>query len=137
MRCTLDRPGAHPAIERKDPYTYVCAACHHETREAFPPELQPLIDTWPADVREARVVEKALGKPSKETAKKRVHTVMAGQPPEQRGPRRTKQTGDRGHLAGPTAGAPATTQLAHDQASPTERAYSEQLFDPRLLRGHW
>ena len=96
-----------------------------------------MIDMWPDDVRDARIVEKALGKPSKETARKQVHTVMAGQPPTQRGPRRTKQIRDRGRLAGPTATTAARTELAHDAATPRERVYCEQLFDAGQLRKHW
>lgn len=36
MRCLLDRPGAKRSLEKQDPYTYACAACHAETEAECP-----------------------------------------------------------------------------------------------------
>jgi hypothetical protein len=84
MRCHLDRPGASGALERIDPhpYTYVCAACHDEVLAEFPPDLAVQMDRWPREVREARVLQHAIGRVSKLNAIGRVLHPLAGLEPD-------------------------------------------------------
>ena len=56
MRCLLDRPGLLPALEKDDPYTYVCAACHDEVIADVPPDLQVQIPRWTAQARRDRII---------------------------------------------------------------------------------
>jgi hypothetical protein len=84
MRCHLDRPGVAGALEREDPhpYTYVCAACHDEVLGEFSPDLAAQIDRSPRAVREAKVIQHALGAVSKLNAIGRVLRPLAGLEPE-------------------------------------------------------
>jgi hypothetical protein len=84
MRCHLDRPGAAGALERLDPhpYTYVCGACHDEVLGEFPPDLAAQMDRWPREVREAKVMQRAIGRASKLNAIGRVLFPLAGLEPE-------------------------------------------------------
>jgi hypothetical protein len=83
MRCHLDRPGAAGALERRDPhpYTYVCAACHDEVLGEFPPDLGVQMDAWPLEVREAKVIQHAIGRVSKLNAIGRILHPLAGLEP--------------------------------------------------------
>jgi hypothetical protein len=84
MRCHLDRPGTAGALERRDPhpYTYICAACHDEVLAEFPVDLAAQIDRWPRNVREAKVIQRAVGHVSKLNAIGRVLYPLAGLEPE-------------------------------------------------------
>ena len=84
MRCHLDRAGAAGALERRDPhpYTYICAACHDEVLGEFTPDLAVQIDRWPREVREAKVMQHAIGRVSKLNAIGRVLYPLAGLEPE-------------------------------------------------------
>ena len=84
MRCHLDRPGTAGALERTDPhpYTYVCAACHDEVLPEFPLDLAVQMDRWPREVREARVLQHAIGRVSRLNAIGRVLLPLAGLEPE-------------------------------------------------------
>lgn len=84
MRCHLDRPGAAGALERRDPhpYTYICAACHDEVLGEFPPDLAVQIEGWPRGLREAKVIQHAIGRVSKLNAIGRVLHPLAGLEPE-------------------------------------------------------
>jgi hypothetical protein len=80
MRCHLDRPGSAEALERDapHPYTYICAACHDEVLGEFTPDLAAQIDRWPRAVREAKVIQQAIGHVSKLNAIGRVLHPLAG-----------------------------------------------------------
>ena len=84
MRCHLDRPGAAGALERRDPhpYTYICAGCHDEVLAEFTPDLAVQIDRWPREVREAKVMQHAIGRVSKLNAIGRVLYPLAGLAPD-------------------------------------------------------
>jgi hypothetical protein len=84
MRCHLDRPGVAGALERTEPhpYTYICAACHDEVLGEFPPDLAAQIDRWPREVREAKVIQRAIGHVSKLNAMFRVLYPLAGLEPQ-------------------------------------------------------
>ncbi|HTM01903.1 MAG TPA: hypothetical protein VL173_00245 [Vicinamibacterales bacterium] len=84
MRCHLDRPGRAGALERRNPhpYTYICAACHDEVLGEFPTDLASQMDRWPSAVREAKVLQHAIGRVSKLNAIGRVLYPLAGLPPE-------------------------------------------------------
>ena len=84
MRCHLDRPGVAGPLELRDPhpYTYICAACHDEVPGEFPPDLAMQMDRWPREVREARVMQHAIGRVSKLNAIGRVLFPLAGLEPE-------------------------------------------------------
>jgi hypothetical protein len=84
MRCQLDRPGRSGPLERGDPhpYTYICAACHDEVLGEFPADLALQMDRWPREVREARVMQHAIGRVSKLNAIGRVLHPLAGLEPE-------------------------------------------------------
>ena len=84
MRCHLDRPGSAAALERVDPhpYTYICAACHDEVLQEFSPDLAEQMDRWPAAVRDAKVMQKAMGRVSKLNAIGRVLRPLAGLEPD-------------------------------------------------------
>jgi hypothetical protein len=144
MRCLLDRPGARPALEKAEPYTYVCAACHGEVEDAFPPDLQPQILRWTETDRHDRVIHKALSRPLKMKAAKEVHTVLAGLPPEP--PANTPVT----HKAGPAAQPAPAIALGTGDAQPVselsvpdagapagETAFTALLFDYRSVRSNW
>jgi hypothetical protein len=84
MRCHLDRPGLSGALERSDPhpYTYVCAACHDEIPAEFPPDLASQMDRWPRDVREAQILQHAIGRTSRLNAIGCTLRPLAGLVPE-------------------------------------------------------
>jgi hypothetical protein len=84
MRCHLDRPGTSGPLERRDPhpYTYICGACHDEVQDEFPPDLASQMDRWPREVREAKVLQHAIGRLSKLNAIGRVLHPLAGLEPE-------------------------------------------------------
>ena len=137
LRCLLDRPGTLPAMTRTDPEAFVCAACHDEVMQSLPPDLAAVAKGWPAPVREARVVQRALSHSSKQTARDTVHTVIAGQAP--RRPKKKDQL-SRDYHAGPSAPVePLATTLrsSRDEATPEEQRYDELLFDYRSLRDRW
>jgi hypothetical protein len=84
MRCHLDRRGASGALERDDPhpYTYICAACHDEVLGELSPDLAVQIDRWPRPVREAKIIQQALGHTSALNAIGRVLHPLAGLDPD-------------------------------------------------------
>src|SRR5512138_2872215 len=84
MRCHLDRPGSRPALERSDPhpYTYICAGCHDDVSREFPADLEVQMDRWPDRVREARVIQQALGRASILNASQTVLHRLSGVSPE-------------------------------------------------------
>jgi len=84
MRCHLDRPGVAHALERRDPhpYTYICGACHDDVLGEFPPDLAVQMDAWPREVREAKVMQHAIGRVSKLNAIGRVLYPLAGLAPD-------------------------------------------------------
>lgn len=143
MRCLLDRPGARPALEKRDPYTYICAACRAETEAEFPADLQNQMPRWREEDLRDRVIHKALGRPMKLQAVKEVHSRLAGRKPEGAVKLRVQ------HKAGPAAcptgepthrpdDAPASTlSIPNEGAAAEEAAYTRLLFDYRSVRKSW
>jgi hypothetical protein len=84
MRCHLDRPGAAGALERRDPhpYTYICSGCHDDVLGEFSPDMAVQLDRWPRAVREAKIIQRAVGRVSKLNAIGRVLHPLAGLEPE-------------------------------------------------------
>jgi hypothetical protein len=144
MRCLLDRPGAKPAIEKQEPYTFICAACHADAEAAFPVDLQRQIPRWPEQDRRDRVIHKALSRPMKLKAAKEVHTLLAGLPPEppakvaatHKAEPATRPAGD---IARGQDDAQPASQLSvpDDGACAQEISFTKLLFDYRSVRDHW
>jgi hypothetical protein len=144
MRCLLDRPGAKAALEKQEPYTYVCAACHADAEAEFPVDLQRQMPRWPEQDLHDRVIHKALSRPMKMRAVKEVHTLLAGLPPEP--PAKvpvTHKAEPAPHPASDIARGPDDAQPASelsvpgDGASVEETSFTELLFDYRSVRNHW
>jgi hypothetical protein len=135
MRCLLDRRGPKPALDREHPHIYICAACHGEVRASFSPDLAAQLDSWPARLRDARIIERALGRSSKQRARDEVHTVLAGQAPivhtEQ--PSRAETPIERSR---PVEGL-ATKLVIPPTDDADEAAYTARLFDYRSIRARW
>lgn len=139
MRCLLDRPGFGAALEKENPYTYVCAACHDEVAGEFPPDLLANLERSPKALRQDRIIEKALSRPQKLKAIKEVHAVFAGLAPVVPPPAKEKR--DESPLARvqhPTTRQPAS-DISIDRANATadELAYTDLLFDFRSVRRNW
>jgi hypothetical protein len=140
MRCHLDRPGALPALERRDPhpYTYICAGCHVEVRGEFSPDLVSQMDRWPDGARQARVLQRALGRPSKLTAMYSVLYPLSGlvaAPP-------VRSAGDDASTSvaepSPTSASDDTpVDVTVEPQSVEEAAYLIELFDYRSVRRSW
>ena len=140
MRCLLDRPGDRAAIEKSDPYTYLCAACHDEAIDEFSPDLQAQMPRWTEQARRDRVLEKAFSRPSKLAAIKEVHAVLAGLPPEVPPPAIMKpetRASERDRRGRRMDQAPSDIVLADDGVAPDELAYTDLLFDFRSVRRSW
>jgi len=144
MRCLLDRPGAKPALEKPDPYTYVCAACHAETEAQFPIDLQSQIPRWREQDRHDRVIHKALSRPSKLQAVKEVHTWLAGlrakdgvKPAMARKAIAAAAAMDQLARRADDAQRPSELSIAADGDSVEETSYTTLLFDYRSVRNHW
>ena len=143
MRCLLDRPGTRPALEKQDPYTYVCGACHEEALAAFPADLQSQLPRWREQDRHDRVIHKALGRPMKLQAIKEVHTRLAGLEPERSAdkvpPRVTRAAAASAHAdrRQDETQRPSQLSIAGDGDSAEEASYTTLLFDYRSVRAHW
>jgi hypothetical protein len=141
MRCLFDRPGERMAIQKPDPYTYLCAACHDEVVEEFPPDLQAQMQRWTEQAHRDRVLEKAFGRPSKLAAIKEVHAVLAGLPPEVPPPAILKPDASSGERGGRRRHrmdeAPSDLMLDSDGIAADELAYTDLLFDFRSVRRSW
>jgi hypothetical protein len=144
MRCLLDRPGAKRPLEKQDPYTYVCAACHAETQSEFPVDLQSQMPRWQEQELHDRVIHKALSRPMKMKAVKEVHAVLAGLPPER--PPQIEVTRKATFAASLTSdrarrfdyAQPASElSIPVDNASAEETSYTTLLFDYRSVRKCW
>lgn len=136
MRCMLDRPGATTALMREDPHIYICAACHGEVRETFPPDIKAQLDTWPAHVRDARIMERALGRSAKQKARDEVHTALAGQPPIV-GPKPVPSAAREQQRTGAPIAQPATKLSLPMIDDASEAEYTDWLFDYRSIRARW
>jgi len=139
MRCLFDRAGALAAIEKQDPYTYLCAACHDEAIDGFPPDLREQMPTWSADAHRDRVLHKALGRPMKLKAIKEVQSVLAGLPAEIPKPAVAKvgqspPVHDARHRR---AEQPPSDILLETSRAADEQAYTDLLFDFRSVRMNW
>ncbi|MFL5561711.1 MAG: hypothetical protein ACJ79K_09580 [Gemmatimonadaceae bacterium] len=139
MRCLLDRPGESPALEKKNPYTYVCAACHDEVAGEFPPDLVSGLERSPTALRRDRIIAKALSRPQKLKAIKEVHAAYAGLEPVIPPPAKEKR-GDSppARVNHPTMRQPASDiSIERDGVAPDELAYTDLLFDFRSVRRSW
>lgn len=140
MRCHLDRRGSAGALERTDPhpYTYICAACHDEVLGEFPPDLAAQFDRWPRAVREAKVMQRALGHVSKLNAIGRVLHPLAGLDPEVPVPAsaRALTLPAMAPTPGPALGERAGV-LVIDRRDGPEGAYIDELFSPARTWRHW
>jgi hypothetical protein len=139
MRCLFDRAGEHPALEKEDPYTYLCAACHDETIREFPSDLREQMSKWSADAHRNRVLHKALGRPMKMKAIEEVQAVLAGLSPEI--PASAAEKAARS-LDAPTVRHRRAAQPAADlslgvDGTAEEQAYTDLLFDFRSVRRSW
>jgi hypothetical protein len=136
MRCLLDRPGPAAPLHREHPHIFICRACHAEVRATFPADVLPQLDAWPAHLREARIIERALGRSARQSARDEVHTDLAGQPPIIHA-RATKGAARPDQRTGGPVGAPDTTLAVPAVAEAREQAYTDWLFDPRAVRSRW
>jgi hypothetical protein len=140
MRCHLDRPGAAGALERRDPhpYTYICAACHDEVLGEFTPDLVVQFDRWPRAVREAKVIQHAIGHVSKLNAIGRVLYPLAGLEPDLPTPAAERalivpaMTPTPGPAPGERRGV-----VEIDTAEGQEGEYVRELFSPPQTWPHW
>ena len=133
MRCLLDRKGLAPLV-RDYPHIYICGACHEEVRaSAFPPDVD--LERWPKRVRDAHIIERALGAAEQQRARDEVHTALAGQlpiPATQPAPRPAVLD----EPAGPMSRTPTTLTITAID-SEHEAAYTAWLFDYRSVRTWW
>jgi hypothetical protein len=139
FRCLLDRAGERSPIERGDPYpyTYICSACHDETLASFPRDIAASMPEWSDHDRDMRVIEQALGRPSKLAAELQVLNKMSGLAPELPPPPTPyKKAFNQGrHHARRQPDAIAV--LDFDDASPAESDYIRLLFDYESVRERW
>jgi hypothetical protein len=140
MRCHLDRPGSAGALERRDPhpYTYICAACHDEVPGEFAPDLAEQMDRWPRAVREAKVIQHAIGHVSKLNAIGRVLHPLAGLEPELPTPaaERALIVPAMTHAPGPAPGE-RSGALVVDVGHGPEGEYVQELFSARRIWRNW
>ena len=139
MRCLLDRPGTGPALEKENPYTYVCAACHDEVAGEFPPDLVANLEASPKAIRHDRIIEKALSRPQKLKAIKEVHAAFAGLQPVVPAPAAEKRAeSPPARMQHATMRQPASDiAIERDGVSADELAYTDLLFDFRSVRRSW
>jgi len=140
MRCHLDRPGRSGALERREPhpYTYVCAACHDEVLGEFSVDLAEQMDQWPRELREAKVLQRALGRVSKLNAIGRVLHPLSGLEPDLPTPAAERavilpaMTPTPGPADGERPGV-----LNVETTNGAEAAYVEELFAVHRVWRHW
>jgi hypothetical protein len=141
MRCLLDRPGRSKSILRRDPhpYTYICASCVDEVRASFPPELVDQIERAREELREARITQKALSKPSRVKAMKQVLFPMSGLEAIVAVPPATKAVDlpEAWPSPGPAAEPRAVVELGDHREATRESVYVRDLFDYRSVRRYW
>jgi hypothetical protein len=139
MRCLFDRPGELPALEKQDPHTYLCSACHDETVVEFPPDLRAQMSAWSEESHRDRVLHKALGRPMKLMAVKEVQSVLADLPPEVPMPAsaNAKQSPPVRGRHRSVEQPPTDLLLDREGASADEQAYTDLLFDFRSVRLNW
>jgi hypothetical protein len=139
MRCLLDRPGESPALEKENPYTYVCAACHDEVAGEFPSDLAPGLERSPVALRHDRIIEKALSRPQKLKAIKEVHAAYAGVQPMVPPPAKDRRDASPpARIKYPMMRQPASDiSIERDGVAPDELAYTDLLFDFRSVRRSW
>lgn len=139
FRCLFDRPGALPPLERTDPhpYTYVCGRCHEETLGDFPADILESASSWSDRDRESRVIEHALGRPSKLKAESKVLNELAGLAPDLPVPPTPRKAAfdlaPRRIVRTP----PGVSRLNVDELWELEREYVETLFDYRSVAEYW
>jgi hypothetical protein len=136
----LDRPGHHGSLEKPDPYTYVCSACHDEVLEDTPPDLAPQVERWSPEARRDRTIHRALSRTEKLRAIKEVHPRLAGLANEMPAPAasRVKESpvlSRAQRLFSPVAA--SDIAVPTESAGPLEVAYTDLLFDFRSVRSSW
>jgi len=140
MRCNLDRPGSTSALERRDshPFTYICAACHAEVLAEFPEDLARQMDAWPRHIRDARVFQRAIGRPSKLNAIHRVLFPMSGLAEERPAPaaERAVDLPAMTPVPGPASGE-VTGEVHVPSVDGAEGEYRNELFSYWLPRKYW
>jgi hypothetical protein len=140
MRCHLDRPGRSGALERTDPnpYTYVCAACHDEVLGEFSVDIAEQMEHWSRAMREAKVIQRALGRVSKLNAIGRVLHPLYGL--EHDLPTAAAERAVIAPAMTPTPG-PAdgerTGVVKVETRNDAEGAYIQELFAVRGVWRHW
>jgi hypothetical protein len=140
MRCHLDRPGRTGALERTDPhpYTYVCAACHDDVLGEFSVDLAEQMEHWSRELREAKVLQRALGRVSKLNAIGRALHPLSGLEPDLPTPAAERavivpaMTPTPGPADGERPGV-----LNVETTNDAEAAYVEELFAVRGVWRHW
>lgn len=138
MRCLLDRPGDLAPLERTDPepYQYICSGCHQEVFAAFPPDIAEKAPAWEPRALENRVIEKALGRPSKLAAENIVLAKEAGVGEDMPDPPMPYKSAID-VAARSSASQPEAEVRIAPCTSPGERLYTELLFDYFSVRENW
>lgn len=139
FRCLFDRPGPFGPLERTDPhpYTYVCARCHEEVFGDLPPDVMESAPKWTTHDRQSRIIEHALGRPSKLKAEMVVLAKMSGLSPDMPPPplpRKTAQDMSRKDRRKAPAGV-ANFELGN--TAPEESTYIEKLFNYESVKEWW
>jgi hypothetical protein len=132
--------GRSGPLERADPhpYTYVCAACHDEVVGEFPPDRALQMDRWPREVREARVMQHAIGRVSKLNAIGRALHPLAGLEPELPTPAAERAVIVPAMTPTPRpAAGERTGAIEIETADGLEGEYVRQLFSVLPVRRNW
>ena len=140
MRCHLDRPGRTGALERNDPYpyTYVCAACHDEVLGEFSVDIAEQMERWSREMREAKVLQRALGRVSKLNAIGRALHPLSGLEPDLPTP-----AAEHAVIVPPMTRTPGPADgerpgvLKVETTNGAESEYVEELFSVRGIWRHW
>lgn len=142
LRCLLDRPGRKPPLERSEPrpHQYICGACHHEVSEGLPPDLREQAERWPAQLREDRLIHRALSRPERVKAFDEVLYPLSGieaHVPEPAAARAVDMP-DAIATPGPREDAPdGVMSIEPAHAGGLEEDYVTVLFTPERLQRDW
>jgi hypothetical protein len=142
MRCLLDRPGRAWPLERSEPrpHQYICGACHHEVLEGLPSDLREQAERWPVDLREDRVIHRALSRPERLKAIHQILYPLSGIESHVPEPAAAHaiDVPEAIPTPGPRGDAPDGVVTIHPaHAGGLEDEYVTILFTPDRLRRHW
>jgi hypothetical protein len=142
MRCLLDRPGRSAPLERGEPrpHQYICAACHDDVFDDFPDDLREQASTWPRELREDRIIHRALSRPARVQALHEVLHPLSGMAAEipQRAAERAVDVPAADATPGPTPGAATADTRIQPPTGPTaEDQYVQIVFDPKSVKAYW